>query len=169
MLDRNDTRTITANVDEVLTALRLNLIEHNEILAEARMGYTRECKKALGVALATVQGRLTGLAEGADVKMDHILFNLTPPQNHAKDFATIIRMLELHKAAHEGNPDNHAVQYDSGGVNLTKPATPATIELKAADVQKYVLNDWSWMDSFLVSNAGYSGKSMAIAATKGLL
>lgn len=56
MLDRNDDRTITANVDEVLTALRKNLAEHREIVAEAKDGYIRKCRAELDRAM---QGQLT--------------------------------------------------------------------------------------------------------------
>lgn len=72
-------------------------------------------------------------------------FSLTPPESHTKDYETVIKMLELHFEAGE-----------------------KTIQLKAADVQKYVLNDWAWTDAFLASNAGYSDMSRAIARGKGL-
>lgn len=73
-----------------------------------------------------------------------LTFHLAPPQDHSKDYQTVIKMLELHLEA-------------GGG-----------IELKAADVQQYVLNNWGWMDNFLLSNSAYSGKSMTLAREKGL-
>lgn len=60
-------------------------------------------------------------------------------------------MLELHRNA------------------LTSTTINPTIELKAADVQRFVLNDWSWMNKFLRINAQYSQKSMTIAKDLGIL
>lgn len=148
MLDHHDARTITANVDEVLTALRTNLAEHKEIVEEARAGYLDQAEKALAKRMAQLrEGKLVALS-----------FNLQPPQDHSREFDTVIKMLELHKNAHDGNINSALVH---------KPN--ATIELKAADVQRFVLNDWSWMDTFLLSNSGYSGKSRTLAASKGLI
>jgi len=148
MLDHHDARTITANVDEVLDALRTNLAEHKEIVEEARVGYLDQAEKALAK-------RMTQLREG---KLVALQFSLQPPQDHSREFQTVIKMLELHKNAHDRNISSAQVH---------KPN--ATIELKAADVQRFVLNDWSWMDSFLLSNSGYSGKSRTLAASKGLV
>lgn len=155
MLHPNDDRTITANVDEVLTALRKNLAEHREIVAEARKGYVKECEAALEKARETLARRLSKLTKGEKVDMTSIHFNLTAPEDHSKEFDTVIKMLELHKNAHEGDKSHKDI--------------PATITLKAIDVQRFVLNDWSWMDSFLLSNSAYSGKSRTLAAEKGLV
>jgi len=156
MLNRNDDRTITANVDEVLTALNANLAEHREIVAEAREGYVVKCQQALEAARKEMNARLKGIRDTGKVSegaMDHIAFALAPPEDHSKEFLTVIKMLELHKAAHVKSE--------------TEPE--ATITLKAIDVQRFVLNDWSWMDRFLLSNSGYSGKSEMLAKGKGLL
>jgi hypothetical protein len=149
MLNPHDDRTILANVDEVLLALKTNLAEHKEMVAEAKAGYRQKCLDALHKAEQDIHERLAIAhlnAVGTKIDISPITFRIAPPEDHSKEFETVIKMLELHRNAGE-----------------------KTITLKAADVQRFVLNDWSWMDSFLVSNAGYSPKSMAIAAEKGLL
>ena len=160
MLDRNDERTITANVAEVLIALQANLLEHKEIVAEARAGYILQCRVALAAAQERILKRLAKLDEGASVTMEAITFNLNAPQDHSKEFETVIRMLELHQAAWDDNPNN---------ISADGRRIPATIQLKAQDVQRFVLNDWSWMDTFLLANSTYSRKSQAIASDKGLI
>lgn len=153
MLDRNDDRTINALVAEVLTALRDNLLEHQEIVEEAREGYLSKCCDALEKALLRIASRLTQVKDGEVLEMRPIHFNnLTPPEDHSKEFRTVIKMLELHKAAFDAESGNAEEQ--------------ATIQLKAADVQKYVLNDWSWMDAFLHSNSMYSEKARSLSAGK---
>ncbi len=137
MLDPHDDRTITALVDEVLLTLRANLQEHQEIVAEAKAGYLRSAQEALQTRLARLQ-----MAEIVDLS-----FNLYPPKDYTRDFNTVIKMLELHKAAWESNPANAKI--------------PATIAMKAADVNRFVLNVWTWSKDFLVLNSTYSGKAMS--------
>lgn len=145
MLSTSDNRTINALVDEVLATLRKNLIDHRAIVAEARQGYLALAKAMLQERLEIVEtGRLVGLN-----------FDIDYPENHAKEYETVIKMLEMHKAAWEGMPDNKGI--------------PATITLKAVDVQRFVLNDWSWMNRFLTSNAGYSSASRQLAIERGLM
>lgn len=139
MLDRNDDRKIEALVDEVLSALKTNLAEHQKIVTEARVGYLKKCKEVLRKKLSQLESVDD---TGWNVEDVQLKFNLTPPQDHSRDFQTIIKMLELQKRAHEASPDGKEYQ--------------ATIKLKAIDVQRFVLNDWSWMDQFLVSNSFYS-------------
>lgn len=135
MLNPHDERTITALTKTVLDTLRKNLSEHADIVKEAREGYVREAEQALNHRLAQIR----------DGKIVDLTFRLSPPQDHSKEYQTVIKMLELH--------------LEAGGDK---------IELKAADVQQYVLNNWGWMDAFLLSNSAYSGKSMTLAREKGL-
>ena len=137
MLDRHDDRTITALVDDILITLRTNLEEHREIVEEARAGYLKKARAAL-------DKKLLQLREGQIVALS---FSLQPPQNHSKEFRTVIKMLELHKAAFDAEPSNK------------EAGRKATIELKADDVQRFVLNDWSWMDNFLTLSSAYSEKA----------
>jgi len=155
-----DDRTITANVEEVLVALRTNLEEHQEIVAEATIGYRRKCAAAVLKAQEKLQKRWGKIEDGEKFEMGSIHFNEALPDNHSREFNTIIKMLELHLAAHEGQMEAR---------HGTDPKTPATIELKAIDVQRFVLNDWDWMNNFLLSNSSYSAKSMELASSKGLV
>jgi hypothetical protein len=136
MLNHHDERTIKARTATVIAALKKNLADHIEIVQEARAGYLRKATEALIDRLAQVQ---TG-------KVIDLHFNLSPPQDHAQEYRTVLKMLELHLEAGE-----------------------ETIDLKAADVQRFVLNDWTWMNQFLVGNAGYSDKSRAFAVERGLV
>jgi len=110
MLDRHDERTITANVDEVLEALRKNLDEHADIVIEARDGYIKAARKALAQ-------RLEQLRDG---KLVALSFTLAPPQDHTRDFETVIKMLELHKAAHDGN-NNSAARVHALHATIARP------------------------------------------------
>jgi hypothetical protein len=56
MLDAQDTRTITANVDEVLDALYKNLAQHQELVAEAQKGYHDKIRETFTTAQKTTPG-----------------------------------------------------------------------------------------------------------------
>jgi hypothetical protein len=143
MLSKNDDRTITALVEDVLRDLYTNLEDHREIVQEARDGYLTKAEAALGERMAQLrEGRLVSLS-----------FDLTPPQDHSREFRTVIKMLELHKEAHDAQ-------------SVKGNRQPSTIELKAADVRKYVLNDWGWMDHFLAVSSAYSQKAAMMVAER---
>lgn len=169
MMNPHDDRTINANVDEVLDALRKNLDEHKKVVAEAKAGYLKECSMKLHAAQALMEGRIQAMEAGMTPNMDPILFDVRSPEDHSREFTTVIKMLELHKNAHDSDPKNQGVDYQQGGVQAQVPKTPATIQLKAVDVQRYVLNEWDWMDRFLLSNAAYSATGRAMARSKGLV
>jgi hypothetical protein len=156
MLDQHDDRTITALVDEVLDALHTNLAEHQEIVEEARAGYIEKCKAALEKAEAKIAKRREKLAKGEAITMRPISFDLQPPEDHSRDFRTAIKMMELHKTAHEADPQKCQTQTTKDGPFVK---VPATFELKAVDVQRFLMNDWSWMDRFLTTNSAYSEKA----------
>lgn len=78
---------IKAHKVEVLTALRLNREEHQQIVKEARVGYIEKAKQALSA-------KLDELASG---KIAHLSFGLMLPADYTKEYDTAIRMLELHQ------------------------------------------------------------------------
>lgn len=153
MFDHHDNRTVTVIIEDVLKTLRANLAEHSEIVEEARDGYIDKCKAALGKAEEEIAKRRAKLAEGEAITMRPISFDLQPPEDHSKEFVTAIKMLELHKAAYESDPSNNG-------------RGPATYQFKAVDVQRLVLNDWSWMDSFLANTSAYSPKAAVLFASR---
>ena len=154
MLNPQDDRTTNAQVDDVLLALRTNLAEHKEILIEAKKGYITKCREAFIKARTNLTKRIKDIDKGLQPDQTYIVFPSEPPADHSKDFETVIKMLELHKAAHEGAPANRGI--------------PATIQLRSADVKKYVLNDWDWADAFFKGTVAYSAKSQIIAKAKGI-
>jgi hypothetical protein len=164
MLDHRDIRTTTATCDELLKKLRANLAEHVELVEEAREGYEQKCEDALNAAVGTLAGRIIAIREhrekgskGRLRMMEHIRFDIAPPEDHRREFETVIAILELQKNAHDSQP---------GGVAKNGPAT---IQLKAVDVQRYFLNDWDWSSKFLRGNAQYSAKSQILAHARGLM
>ena len=86
----------------------------------------------LAEAERLLKKRLRDIRSG---KTTSLRFDLQPVVDHSKDYQTVIRMFELHLEAGE-----------------------ETIELKAADVTKYVLNEWEWKAHFDAVTSTYLGR-----------
>lgn len=76
----------------------------------------------LDEAQRLLKKRLRDIRLGRTTSMQ---FDLRSVQDHSKDYETVIAILELH--------------LEAGGT---------TIQLKAADVVKYIRNEWDWKRSF---------------------
>ena len=135
MLGRHSTKEITALTSEVLDKLRLNRDQHAKLVQEARDGF-------VAAAIPVLVARLAALQQG---KIVNLRFDLTPPQDHSKEYETALMMLEMHLRAGEDR-----------------------ITLTAADVQQFILDEWEWTDNFLLSNIPYSGSAALLAREKGL-
>ena len=117
----NATRIVVSPKTEViLELLRKNRAEHVEMVKEAREGFKQDVKAKLAAAL--------------DNEKHHgkngISLHMTPPVSHAKDYDTVISMLEFH--------------------------TGETLELTAIDMRRFGEDQWDWTEQFLRQNAGYS-------------
>jgi len=130
--------------DRTISAKTATVIDHLKTNLAEHSDIVKEARDGyVKKAEAALYERLKQVREG---KIVDLTFRLTPPQDHSNEYRTVLKMLELHLEAGQD-----------------------TIQLKASDVQQFVLNNWSWMDNFLFSNAGYSGKSQTLAVAKGLL
>jgi hypothetical protein len=89
-------------------------------------------------ALDALTKRIEKLKTGKIVSLS---FSLRPPQDHTDVYNTAIEMLELHCEEH--------------------------VEMSAGQVRNLMMDEWDWMDQFLVANAGYSGTAREYAREKG--
>ncbi len=90
-------------------------------------------------AKKALQSRLRELKKG---EITHLQFHLAPPQDYTSTYDTAIEMLEWH--------------------------TDDEITLSAQEVQNLIMDNWDWMDHFLLSNTQYSATAMTVATTKGI-
>jgi len=111
---------VTCKTSEVLKKVRVNREKHSKIVNEAREGYVEKAKTALAE-------KMEKLKEG---KIVQLYFSLQVPEDHTKEYDTVIKMLEMHQNE--------------------------TIELTANEVSNFIEDDWGWKDHFLRNNAVYS-------------
>lgn len=111
-----------------------------EVLTKLRANYTNHQAEVVAAtegrktqALRLAQDLVRTIKSGKPFKTH---FDLPEIEDHSKEYLAIITMLELHQ--------------NSGA---------STIELKAADVQKYVLNQWDWMDRFRAVAGTYTARA----------
>ena len=91
-------------------------------------------------ARAAIEHKLDELRTGECVRLT---FHLSPPQDYTATYDTVIKMAELHQAD--------------------------TITLSANEVRCLMMDEWDWMDQFLVMNKAYSGLANAYADAKGIV
>lgn len=80
-----------------------------------------------------ISRRLDDLASG---KIVNLQFGLAMPQDHSRAYTSAIAALEMH--------------------------TGETIQLSGTDVRTLILNQWDWMQTFIGTNAMYSGTAREI-------
>jgi hypothetical protein len=110
-----------------------NRDQHQKCYLEARDGYLNEAQKRLDRAMQR-------LRDGEAIALH---FDLHVPEDHTRDYDTVISMLEAH-------------QQD-------------TLELNSSEFRMFVEDEWDWSDHWLLSNAGYSGTTADLARRKGLV
>lgn len=145
--DASSTEPITMlnpHDDRTISAKTATIITHLRVNLTEHADIVKEARE--GYVKKAEEALAKRLQDIRDGKIVDLTFRLSPPQDHSNEYRTVLKMLELHLEAGE-----------------------ETIQLKASDVQQFVLNNWSWMDNFLVSNATYSGKSQLLASAKGLV
>jgi hypothetical protein len=117
----------------LLEKLKENRAKHSECYQEARDGYLNQAQERLSEVIAK-------LREGKAVALH---FNLHVPEDHTKDYDTVIAMIEAH--------------------------TEGKITLTTGEFRMFVEDEWDWSDHWLLQNAGYSGTTAAAARRKGLM
>ena len=157
MLDSRENRRVTCIIDKVLESLEANLADHLEPYEEAMRGYKKECQVLMVRAIEDMQDRLNAAEQGNMPDMSPVNLTLHQPESHEEEFRQVITMLTFHKEAHEAQP---------GGV---EEHGPATIDLNAKDIQRYVRNKWEWSRQWVLMNAAYSGKAHTEATSMGYM
>lgn len=122
MLD-GTTRTIKADREEVLGALRANREKHiaefrDAALVWAKVALKRVCRKQ-DVLVHLLENESTPIEQLPSLYFQE---EHEKPALHTKEYDRAIRMLELHQES--------------------------TIELTAKDVEQYIMDEWSWTENF---------------------
>lgn len=121
-----DELKVIASTEDTLQILRENREKHLKIVKEARDGYLKDAKRKL-------TEKLTAVAEG---KVRDFSIHLRPPQDHTKEYDTVIEALEMH--------------------------IEDCIELTAEQIRNFVQDKWDWSYHFFVENAAYSATAAAM-------
>ena len=123
----------TVKTGWLLEKLKFNRDQHGTCYGEAREGYLDQAQKRLEKAMGELR----------DGKVIALQFHLSVPEDHTRDYDTVIAMIEAH--------------------------TADEITLNSQEFRMFVEDEWEWSDHWLLSNSGYSGTSAALARGKGLM
>ena len=113
-------KTVNINREELLKKVKENAAQHEADYKEMEDQYPQ-------VALNLLKQRMKEIKKTGEV---NVHFNLRPPEDHRKDYNTLIKMLEM-------SVDNE-------------------IELNQVEFQEYVLNQWEWQNRVAATKAFYS-------------
>jgi hypothetical protein len=123
--------------------VNVNCQEALEILRRNRENHGDIVKEAregyLKEAERVMRAKLAELSSGLVVELT---FELRPPQDYTRVYDTTIRMLELHQGE--------------------------TLELDGNQVRHLLMDEWDWMEHFLMTNCGLSPKAQEYATSKGI-
>lgn len=114
-----------------------------EILRRNREEHQSMLKDArIGYLKEAKQAILRKLEQLKEDKIVELVFRLKPPEDYTLVYDTVIHALELH--------------------------VDPNIELEGDQVRHLMMNEWDWMDSWLISNSGYARSIKEVATRKGL-
>jgi len=118
----------TIKKDALLKALKENLKLHDELHGEAVEKFWERVAADFEAKVTEARGLITN--QQLDRGRVSIGISFSKPENHAKDYQAVIKMIEME--------------------------VEDVIELDEHEFRQYVLNDWNWKDEFLTSNAMYA-------------
>ena len=119
MLNDRGMSVITVDKKELLETLQKNLAEHSREAHEAKAGYRKAVVKELE----------SMLADAREGKRFRTVIDLVEPVDHSRDYARVLKMLEMSVAAE---------------VTITEN-----------EFSKYVMDDWSWKADFKAIATSY--------------
>lgn len=114
-------------VTDLLEKLKSNRDQHTVEAAEARSGYYDKAVSELEKLLDKAE-KICAAGNGTKAVSTYV--NLTFPEDHTRDYDRIIDVLEMTNAE--------------------------TVRLTLGEFDKYVRDNWEWMESFKTSSSYYS-------------
>lgn len=124
-------REVTISKDKLLKKLRENKDKHAAIFEEALEGWKKR-------VIEEIEKSLEDARAGRKFRT---LIRLPQPENHVRDYASIIEQVEWHEAE--------------------------VIVLDFRQFERFVRDNWGWTDDFLRTSSPYSSSaSAALAASR---
>jgi tetratricopeptide (TPR) repeat protein len=117
-------RSVNVSRQQLLVKLKENLLKHQAEYQEALIEFHKRLIDDLKLAHKQVS-KVANVEELKDFS-----FKVSFPQNHEKDYAEVIEMLEM--------------------------SVDESINLDSESFRAYVKNEWSWQKQFLAAKAAYS-------------
>jgi len=121
-------------VSELLKIVQVNKKRHEDMREEALAGYLEDAAAQCKQVLEDLRGTCR--------KLTHVHINMSPPADHAADYARAIRMLEH--------------------------TTAETVALDERDFSNLVDDNWDWTDSWVKTNSYFSKPIAEYGMSKGL-
>lgn len=128
-------KNVVIDSSKLKEKLTENLEKHDKVYNEAVESYWLEVEKKLSSEVYKARQ----IIKSRDISKGGVSISIyiNAPENHEEDYKTTLNMLE----------------YNEG----------ITVTLTREEFNAYILNKWSWADSFLVSNSRYASSDTLTA------
>jgi hypothetical protein len=151
--DVNFMNQVVIEKDKLLVVLKENKAKHDEILTEALKGYwdlatekLQKKKKEFEAALKDVQDDFNHLISKVENRINE--------KEKFDDLMVVGLYFKYNKDLELKYPEDHSRDYDKA-IRLVEMSAYDKISLNEDEFNRYVMNDWEWKSSFLVSNSAY--------------
>lgn len=125
-------REVKCKKAELLDIVKANRETHIAEYAEAVEGYKDQAKAAIEKAMTRLKARIDDLEGGEVLALHHVSFDLVVPENHARDYDQVIKMLEM--------------------------SVDEQLTIRSDEFACYVMDDWGWKEDWSNTTRMYNKK-----------
>ncbi len=122
-------REVTVRKEELLAKVLENRESHIKEYIEACEGYRQKALTKIDEVFAGLKSKIESLKEGQTIGLMAVSFGLEVPETYEKEYDQVIMLLKM--------------------------TTNEKIKLSSDEFACYVMDDWSWKETFTASNARY--------------
>jgi hypothetical protein len=146
-------KTVVINKNKLLDIIKENKAKHDAIFEVATSGYWQSAQRKLEEKRENFDKYLLDLSDDFDTQLDK-LNNKISLKQRVDGYSYIPIQASMNYTIDLKYPENHAHEYERA-IRSVELSVFDKIELSEQEFNQYVMNDWSWRNSFLTSSSGY--------------
>ena len=155
------------NRQSLLEILKDNKRKHDALLEVATSGYWQVCKQKIEEKQQKFNQYLSDLSSDFDIESDKILNKISLKEN-ISNYRYIPIQAQMDYSLDLKYPEDHSAEYERA-IRSIELNVYDKIELTEQEFNQYVMNDWSWKNSFVTSSQGYINHVTGCLSTSGYL
>lgn len=149
-------KNVVVDKEKLLSIIKDNKQKHDAILEVAISGYWQVCKEKIEEKQQQFSKYLADLSTDFDTETDKILNKISLKEN-VSQYRWIPLQATMDYTLDLKYPEDHSEEY-SRAIRSIELNVYDKIALTEQEFNQYVLNDWSWKNSFISSSDNYISK-----------